>query len=123
LFAITGKKNVRGSKPGPVLSWGQRTKIALSAATGLEFLHEEAKPCIVHTSIKSSNILIFDSDDAKIGGVGFSRQAPKYIDNILLDRMYPPDFGYDAPEYATKLSMLSDSSTRAWKIICTLLLI
>jgi pto-interacting protein 1 len=99
---ITGKKNVIGAEPGPVLSWAQRAKIALSAATGLEFLHEKAQPCVVHTCIKSSNILLFDSDVAKIGGVGVSRQ-PEDIDDILLDRIYPfPSSGYDTPEYATK---------------------
>ncbi|XP_071684667.1 putative wall-associated receptor kinase-like 16 isoform X3 [Lolium perenne] len=67
---LHGKKNVIGAKPGPVLSWAQRAKIALSAAIGLEFLHEKARPCIVHTCIKSSNILLFDNDLAKIGGVG-----------------------------------------------------
>ncbi|XP_071684665.1 putative wall-associated receptor kinase-like 16 isoform X1 [Lolium perenne] len=100
---LHGKKNVIGAKPGPVLSWAQRAKIALSAAIGLEFLHEKARPCIVHTCIKSSNILLFDNDLAKIGGVGIHRQPPEYVDNILLDRMGPPpESGYDAPDYATK---------------------
>jgi serine/threonine protein kinase len=83
---ITGKRNVIGAEPGMVLSWAERVNIALSAATGLEFLHKKARPCIVHGHIKSSNILLFGSDVAKIGGIGVSH-APSYIDNTFLDRL------------------------------------
>ncbi|VAI41437.1 unnamed protein product [Triticum turgidum subsp. durum] len=107
---LHGKKNVTGAEPGLVLSWTQRVKIALGAASGLECLHEKTEPCIIHSCIKASNIFLFDSDVAKIGYPGFSRH-PHYIDNILLDRpdcpggkYYPPSSAYDAPEYATKCS-------------------
>jgi len=108
---LHGKKNVIGAEPGPVLSWAQRVEIALSAAAGLEFLHEKAQPCIVHSCIKSSNILLFDNDVAKIGGVGVSKLPSKCISNNVLDRLdgifwdgfyYSAPSGYDAPEYATK---------------------
>ncbi|VAI41439.1 unnamed protein product [Triticum turgidum subsp. durum] len=100
---LHGKKNVTGAEPGLVLSWTQRVKIALGAASGLECLHEKTEPCIIHSCIKASNIFLFDSDVAKIGYPGFSRH-PHYIDNILLDRpdcpggkYYPPSSAYDAP--------------------------
>jgi hypothetical protein len=71
------------------------------AATGLEFLHEKAQP---HCGIKASNIFLFDSDVAKIGGLRVSRQADDYSDNLTLDRLYNPlDSGYDAYEYATNV--------------------
>uniref|UniRef100_A0ACD5XBP1 Uncharacterized protein n=1 Tax=Avena sativa TaxID=4498 RepID=A0ACD5XBP1_AVESA len=70
---LHGRKNVIRAEPGLVLSWAQRVKIALSAATGLEFLHEKAQPCVIHSCIKSRNIFLFDSDVAKIGGLGASR--------------------------------------------------
>lgn len=99
---ITGKNNIWGARPGQVLSWAQRVKIALGAAIGLEFLHEKAQPCVILTGIRSSNIFLFDNDVAKIGYPGFSLEAPDYSDNLLLDRPggIPRSF-YDAPEYAT----------------------
>ncbi|XP_044417746.1 cold-responsive protein kinase 1 isoform X2 [Triticum aestivum] len=106
---LHGKKNVWGAEPGPILSWAQRVKISMGAATGLEFLHEKAQPSVVHDGIKSSNIFLFDSDVAKIGWPSVSRQPP--IDNILLDRInFPPGYGYDAPEYVMneQLSTMSD---------------
>ncbi|VAI41440.1 hypothetical protein VPH35_102296 [Triticum aestivum] len=125
---LHGKKNVTGAEPGLVLSWTQRVKIALGAASGLECLHEKTEPCIIHSCIKASNIFLFDSDVAKIGYPGFSRH-PHYIDNILLDRpdcpggkYYPPSSAYDAPEYATKCSTAVRFFYQVSKII-TLLLI
>ncbi|XP_071683701.1 uncharacterized protein [Lolium perenne] len=94
---LHGKRNVIGAEPGMVLSWAERVNIALSAATGLEFLHKKARPCIVHGHIKSSNILLFGSDVAKIGGIGVSH-APSYIDNTFC-RICS---GYESPEYLLK---------------------
>jgi pto-interacting protein 1 len=104
-FFFTGKKNVRGAKPGPVLSWTQRVKIAVRAATGLEFLHQKARP---HSGIKTSNIFLFDSDVAKIGGLRVSRQAHDHLYYHFLESPYILiDYGSDAPEYATKRSPIN----------------
>ncbi|KAK8512358.1 hypothetical protein V6N12_032078 [Hibiscus sabdariffa] len=43
------------------LSWSLRLKISLQAARGLEYLHKEVMPPIVHRDFKTSNILL-DSD-------------------------------------------------------------
>jgi len=79
---ISGQKGVR-NQPVPTLSWVQRVKIAVSSAKGLEFLHLKADPTIIHTNIKSSNILIFDDDCAKIGDVGVSEQLNPYWKNRI----------------------------------------
>ncbi|CAN8259911.1 unnamed protein product [Cochlearia groenlandica] len=43
------------------LNWSLRIKIALQTAKGLEYLHVEADPRMVHGDVKSSNVLL-DSD-------------------------------------------------------------
>uniref|UniRef100_A0A0D9V171 Protein kinase domain-containing protein n=1 Tax=Leersia perrieri TaxID=77586 RepID=A0A0D9V171_9ORYZ len=91
---LHGKKGITRAQPGPPLSWMQRVKIALSAAKGLEFLHDKAVPPVIHTNIKSSNILLFDNDVAKIGDLGVSR--PIDVDS---DERFPRTFfSYEAPE-------------------------
>jgi len=96
---ISGQKGVR-NQPVPTLSWVQRVKIAVSSAKGLEFLHLKADPTIIHTNIKSSNILIFDDDCAKIGDVGVSEQLNRYWKNRI--RPLHNVYVHKAPEYASK---------------------
>lgn len=88
---------MKGAQPGPVLSWAQRVKIAVCAAKGLEFLHEKAVPTINHRDIKSSNILLFDDDVAKIGDFDLSNQAPDMAARLHSTRVLGT-FGYHAPE-------------------------
>ncbi|XP_047056001.1 probable receptor-like protein kinase At2g47060 [Lolium rigidum] len=106
---LHGKKGVKGSQPGPALSWMQRARIAVSAARGLEFLHEKAEPRVVHRDIKSSNIMLFDNDVAKLGDFDVSNQAPDMAARLHSTRVLGT-FGYHAPEYAMtgQLSAKSD---------------
>ncbi|CAL4976533.1 unnamed protein product [Urochloa decumbens] len=106
---LHGKKGVKGAQPGPALSWMQRVRIAVSAARGLEFLHEKAEPRVVHRDIKSSNILLFDNDVAKIGDFDVSNQSPDMAARLHSTRVLGT-FGYHAPEYAMtgQLSTKSD---------------
>ncbi|VAI41489.1 unnamed protein product [Triticum turgidum subsp. durum] len=71
---LHGKENVMGGKPGRVLSWAQRVKIALSAATGLEFLHEKAQPCVILTGIRC----------ATEGYAQFSTESDVYSFGVVL---------------------------------------
>ncbi|PVH38929.1 hypothetical protein PAHAL_5G391700 [Panicum hallii] len=87
-----------GTRPGGVLSWTQRVKIALSAVQGIEFLHHKTEPCIIHSDIKSSNILLFDNDVAKIADLRISKNRPGYLDDLILDCVHPSHNVYDAPE-------------------------
>ncbi|KAK3164242.1 hypothetical protein QOZ80_1AG0014660 [Eleusine coracana subsp. coracana] len=88
----------KAAQPGPVLSWAQRVNIAVTAAYGLEFLHEKAQPCVFHSNIKSSNILLFDNDVAKIGDLGVSKQVPDFQYDHSKTHVYTSGFSYDAPE-------------------------
>uniref|UniRef100_J3L0Q5 Protein kinase domain-containing protein n=1 Tax=Oryza brachyantha TaxID=4533 RepID=J3L0Q5_ORYBR len=100
---LHGKKGVTGAQPGIPLSWKQRVKIALSAAKGLEFLHEKAVPPVIHTNIKSSNILLFGNDVAKIGDLGVTEHLVDAEDDLYYDsgiHTFSRRFDdYYAPEY------------------------
>ncbi|CAL0311168.1 unnamed protein product [Lupinus luteus] len=94
---LHGRKGVEGAQPGPVLTWAQRVKIAVGAAKGLEYLHEKADPQIIHRDIKSSNVLIFDDDVAKIADFDLSNQSPDMAARLQSTRVLGT-FGYHAPE-------------------------
>ncbi|RZC59167.1 hypothetical protein C5167_006469 [Papaver somniferum] len=52
--------------PGlPVLDWSKRVRIAIGAARGLAYLHEDCHPKIIHRDIKSANILLDDVYEAQ----------------------------------------------------------
>jgi serine/threonine protein kinase len=48
------------------MEWPTRLKIALGAAKGLAYLHEDCHPKIIHRDIKASNILLDFKFEAKV---------------------------------------------------------
>ncbi|CAH8381949.1 unnamed protein product [Eruca vesicaria subsp. sativa] len=96
---LHGRKGLKGALPGPVLSWYQRVKIEVGAARGLEYLHEIARPRIIHRDIKSSNVLLFGNDVSKIADFDLSNQVPDMAAHLHSNRVLGT-FGYHAPEYA-----------------------
>lgn len=113
---LHGRKGVKGSQPGPVLSWGQRVKIAVGAAKGLEYLHEKTQHPIIHRDIKSSNVLLFDDDVAKIADFDLSNQAPDTAARLHSTRVLGT-FGYHAPEYAMTGQLSSKSDVYSFGVV------
>lgn len=113
---LHGRKGVKGAQPGPVLSWIQRVKIAVGAAKGLEYLHERTQLPIIHRDIKSSNVLLFDDDVAKIADFDLSNQAPDTAARLHSTRVLGT-FGYHAPEYAMTGQLSSKSDVYSFGVV------
>lgn len=113
---LHGRKGVKGAQPGPVLSWAQRVKIAVGAARGLEYLHEKAEPHVIHRDIKSSNVLLFDDDVAKIADFDLSNQAPDMAARLHSTRVLGT-FGYHAPEYAMTGQLNAKSDVYSFGVV------
>ncbi|KAK5837440.1 proline-rich receptor-like protein kinase PERK13 [Gossypium arboreum] len=92
----------------PVLEWPQRMKIAIGAAKGLAYLHEDCHPRIIHRDIKSANILLEDDFEAQVADFGLARLNDSSQSHVSTRVM--GTFGYLAPEYASsgKLTDRSD---------------
>ncbi|KAK1317920.1 Protein LYK5 [Acorus calamus] len=58
-----------------LLSWRQRLNIALDVANGLQYMHEHARPSIVHGDIRTTNVLIDAHFKAKISNFSMARPA------------------------------------------------
>ncbi|GAV64684.1 TNFR_c6 domain-containing protein/Pkinase_Tyr domain-containing protein [Cephalotus follicularis] len=73
------------------LNWSLRLKIAMQAAKGLEYLHKEAVPPIVHRDVKTSNILLDSDWGARIAGFGLLTSNERDLGGDMKGDVY--DFG------------------------------
>ncbi|GMI68138.1 proline-rich extensin-like receptor kinase 4 [Hibiscus trionum] len=92
----------------PVMDFASRLRIALGAAKGLAYLHEDCNPRIIHRDIKSANILLDDKFEAMVADFGLARLSGDNHTHVSTRVM--GTFGYLAPEYASsgKLTEKSD---------------
>nr|CAN63837.1 hypothetical protein VITISV_007521 [Vitis vinifera] len=94
-----------------VLNWKQRLQIAVDAAHGLEYLHNGCKPPIVHRDMKSSNILLTESLQAKIADFGMSRD----LQSLSTDPVGTP--GYFDPECQSTGNLNEKSDVYSFGIV------
>ncbi|KAK8551292.1 hypothetical protein V6N12_039940 [Hibiscus sabdariffa] len=98
------------------LDWGARMKIALGAARGLAYLHEDSSPRVIHRDFKSSNILLEHDFTPKVSDFGLARTAMdegnKYISTHVMGT-----FGYLAPEYAMTGHLLVKSDVYSYGVV------
>ncbi|XP_031286126.1 inactive protein kinase SELMODRAFT_444075 [Pistacia vera] len=81
------------------LEWTARQKIAVGAARGLRYLHEECRVgCIVHRDMRPNNILLTHDFEPLVGDFGLARWQPDGDTGV--ETRVIGTFGYLAPEYA-----------------------
>ncbi|KAL8040917.1 hypothetical protein ABFX02_10G131200 [Erythranthe guttata] len=82
-------------KPG--LDWNTRKRIAIGAARGLLYLHEQCDPKIIHRDVKAANILLDDYFEAIVGDFGLAKlldHAESHVTTAVRGTV-----GHIAPEY------------------------
>ncbi|KAI3455559.1 hypothetical protein Pfo_012222 [Paulownia fortunei] len=98
------------------LDWCARMKIALGAARGLAYLHEDSSPRVIHRDFKSSNILLEHDYTPKVSDFGLARAAMdegnKHISTHVMGT-----FGYLAPEYAMTGHLLVKSDVYSYGVV------
>lgn len=76
------------------LNWAHRMKIALGAARGLAYLHEDSSPRVIHRDFKASNILLEDDFTPKVSDFGLARTAMDEENRHISTRVMGT-FGYE----------------------------
>ncbi|KAG9138941.1 hypothetical protein Leryth_007566 [Lithospermum erythrorhizon] len=70
------------------LNWSLRLKIAMQASKGLEYLHKDISPPIVHHDVKSSNILLDAEWGARIADFGLLSTNEKDLNGDMKSDVY-----------------------------------
>lgn len=81
----------------PALDWNTRKKIAIGAARGLLYLHEQCDPKIIHRDVKAANVLLDDYCEAVVGDFGLAKlldHADSHVTTAVRGTV-----GHIAPEY------------------------
>ncbi|KAD3338130.1 hypothetical protein R6Q59_027152 [Mikania micrantha] len=86
------------------LSWRERFEIILGTAKGLAHLHQMK---VIHYNMKSTNVLIDCSGEAKVGDYGLAALLPS-LDRHLLSGKIQSALGYMAPEFACQTVKITE---------------
>ncbi|KAL3367807.1 hypothetical protein AABB24_008929 [Solanum stoloniferum] len=84
-------------KAKPPLDWTTRKRIALGAARGLLYLHEQCDPKIIHRDVKAANILLDDDCEAVVGDFGLAKLLDHRDSHVTT--AVRGTVGHIAPEY------------------------
>ncbi|XP_057835383.2 uncharacterized protein LOC131045786 isoform X7 [Cryptomeria japonica] len=98
------------------LDWDARIKIALGAARGLAYLHEDSSPRVIHRDFKASNILLEDDFTPKVADFGLAKSASEEVSGHISTRVMGT-FGYVAPEYAMTGHLLVKSDVYSYGVV------
>ncbi|XP_014508479.1 L-type lectin-domain containing receptor kinase IX.1-like [Vigna radiata var. radiata] len=97
------------------LTWRVRYNIALGLASALLYLQEEWEQCVIHRDIKSSNIMLDSSFNAKLGDFGLARlvdhEKGSQTTHIAGTR------GYIAPEYFSSGKATKESDIYSFGVV------
>ncbi|CAH9087399.1 unnamed protein product [Cuscuta epithymum] len=98
------------------LPWSVRMKIALGAARGLTFLHEEAERPVIYRDFKTSNILLDADYNAKLSDFGLAKDGPEG-DKTHVSTRVMGTYGYAAPEYVMTGHLTSKSDVYSFGVV------
>ncbi|KAG6554620.1 hypothetical protein Mapa_003638 [Marchantia paleacea] len=107
-----------------ILSWKKRLEVVIEAARGLQYLHKDCKPPIIHRDVKTANILLNDRLHAKVSDLGISKQAPELDTEEALvysgsgvSTVIKGTFGYMDPEYYSRRRLTIKSDVYSFGVV------
>ncbi|KAE8660988.1 putative Concanavalin A-like lectin protein kinase family protein [Hibiscus syriacus] len=99
-----------------LLTWDKRYKIARGLASAVFYLQEQCDQCVLHRDIKSSNVLLDLSFNAKLGDFGLARLVEHGQGSRTTQVMLGTD-GYIAPECLDTYRAVKESDIYSFGIV------
>ncbi|KAK1583646.1 hypothetical protein Q3G72_025805 [Acer saccharum] len=96
------------------VDWVSRYNIAVGVAQGLNYLHHDCQPQVIHRDIKSNNILLDANLDARIADFGLARMMVHKNETVS---MVAGSYGYIAPEYGYTLKVDEKSDVYSYGVV------
>lgn len=97
-------KQLHESSTVNYLSWKERFDIVLGIARSLAHLHRHD---VIHYNLKSSNIMLDGSGEAKVGDYGLAKLLPM-LDRYVLSSKVQSALGYMAPEFTCRTVKITE---------------
>ncbi|KAI5665052.1 hypothetical protein M9H77_24375 [Catharanthus roseus] len=109
------------AKEGQIeFDWSTRHTIALGIAAGLEYLHLNHTPRIIHRDMKPANVLIDDDMEARIADFGLAKAMPEAFTHVTTSNVVGT-LGYIAPEYHQTLKFTDKCDIYSFGVILAVL--
>ncbi|XP_011036356.1 PREDICTED: leucine-rich repeat receptor-like protein kinase PXL1 [Populus euphratica] len=106
---------LHGKDAGNLLvDWVSRYNVAVGVAQGLNYLHHDCHPPVIHRDIKSNNILLDSNLEARIADFGLARMM-RYKNETV--SMVAGSYGYIAPEYGYTLKVDEKSDIYSFGVV------
>ncbi|KAL7602472.1 hypothetical protein Lser_V15G22814 [Lactuca serriola] len=101
------------------LTWRQRLMICVNAATGLCYLHDpkETHERVIHRDIKSSNILLDESWNAKVSDMGLAKIGPANQKQTFLVSNVAGTLAYVDPIYMETSILTKESDVYSFGVV------
>ncbi|KAJ4954298.1 hypothetical protein NE237_011081 [Protea cynaroides] len=117
-FACNGSldNHLYGTKTKEVMTIANRMRVAIGAARGLRYLHEDCRVgCIIHGDFRTSNILLTHDFEPLVGDFGLARW--KVDGQSASEACIIGSFGYLAPEYRHTGQLTEKADVYAFGIV------
>ncbi|XP_072954289.1 G-type lectin S-receptor-like serine/threonine-protein kinase At2g19130 [Typha angustifolia] len=98
-----------------VLDWNKRYQIALGAARGLAYLHDNCRDRIIHCDIKPENILLDESFVPKVADFGLAKLLGRDYSRVLTTMR--GTIGYLAPEWISGVAITAKADVYSYGMV------